>query len=223
MRIKSFALALAICGSLSTAAFASVITLGGTNLPLNTGLHSIVTSNEVTFDVAGLPAIVTSYSSVNGVETASSGACAAPPADSTKFLCVGPDVTSGTPITITLSSLINYFGFYVGSLDDYNYIDFYNGTSLKIALTGTQIATRAGIPANGNQALGYYVNVYANAGEEFDKIVLTSTSNALETDNHAFASVRTIPGSDSGVPEPGTLFTIVPAAAAFLYFRRKRA
>lgn len=222
MHIKSLALALAICGTLSSAAFASIVTLGGTEPLNNTGLHSSVTAVEVTFDVSALPLIVTSYSSLNGVESASSGACAAPPADTSKFLCVGPDETSGTPITITLSSAINYFGFYVGSLDAYNSISFFNGATQTISLSGTQLATRAGVNPDGNQSRGFYINVFASAGENFNSIRLSSTSNAFETDNHAFALVTTIPGADGNVPEPGTLFTTIPAAAAFLYFRRKR-
>jgi hypothetical protein len=206
---------------------ATVITVGGTSVA-NQGLQtSVAGATTIDFNVGNgvNPTYVEdgfTYSglSAGSIRNNSVGSCAQPPNDTSNYLCVGP--TQNSPVTATYGSLLNYFGFYVGSVDTYNFLDFYDGNTLKFSLTGSQIATRSGIAANGNQGIGVYINIYANAGEEFNKIVFTSTSNALETDNHAFGKVNTIPTVDGQVPEPGTLLTIIPAAA-FLYFRRKRA
>jgi len=210
----------------ASSSFASIITLGGTAVADQGQVSSVAGVTTVDFNTLPLstPAGI-SYTGLgaNSITSGSvSGQCAAPPGDTSNYLCVGPN--RNTPVTINLSgafALSNYFGFYVGSVDDFNFIDFYNGDTLTIALTGTQIANRAGIPPTGNQALGYYVNIYASAGEEFNKIVLRSTQNALETDNHAFGVERTVPGSDSGIPEPSTYLTLIPALG-YLVYRRKR-
>ena len=56
--------------------------------------------------------------------------------------------------------------------------------------------------ANGGQANWWanrYVNFLFTGGSGFDRIVLTSTNYAFESDNHAFGNIGT------PVPEPGTL------------------
>ena len=93
----------------------------------------------------------------------------------------------------------NYFGLYWGSLDTYNSIAFYNGGSLIGGYDGADIFP---LLANGGQtswASNRYVNFFFNSGDVFDRIVLTSTNYAFESDNHAFGNIR------KSVPEPGTL------------------
>ena len=116
---------------------------------------------------------------------------------------------------------MDYFGFYVGSLDAYNFIDLYQDNTLLVALTGTQIATIGGFPANGDQGRGIYVNIYsANSSEYFNRIVLRSTSNAFESDNHAFRAVqRGITTVASPVPEPATALLFASALLLFIYKR----
>ena len=56
--------------------------------------------------------------------------------------------------------------------------------------------------ANGGQtswASNRYVNFFFTGGNLFDRIVLTSTNYAFESDNHAFANIK------KSVPEPGTM------------------
>ena len=108
---------------------------------------------------------------------------------------------------------MDYFGFYFGSLDAYNFVDLYQNNSLVVALTGTQIASIGGFPANGDQGCGIYVNIYSNnASEYLNRVVLRSTSNAFESDNHAFRAVqRSITTLDSPVPEPASAFLLAPA------------
>lgn len=213
--------------TLTGSSFAAFVNSGGTAV-LNQGIQtSVAGATTIDFNVGGgaNPTYIEDGMTYSGLSSGSIrnnsvGSCAQPPNDTSNYLCVGP--TQNTPVTATYSSLLNYFGFYVGSLDTFNSLEFYNGSTLQFTLTGTQIADKAGISADGNQGVGRYINIYATAGEQFNKIVFKSTSNALETDNHAFGLVTNIPTVDGNIPEPGTLLTIIPAAA-FLYFRRKRA
>ena len=140
-----------------------------------------------------------------------SGVTAKPPADTSSYLTIGP--TRSASVSIAFSSTMDYFGFYFGSLDTYNFVDLYQNNSLVVALTGTQIASIGGFPSNGDQGRGIYVNIYSdNASEYFNRVVLRSTSNAFESDNHAFRAVqRSITTLDSPVPEPASAFLLAPA------------
>ena len=230
MKIFPFLSCLSLAGLLSTVCSATTfVTSGGTAL-LNNGLVNSFGATTIDFSSGTLTVptytedgvIYSGLSAGSITGSSASGECAQPPADTTSYLCVGP--SRNTPVTASFSSLINYFGFYVGSVDTYNSLKFYDGNTLKFTLTGSQIATRAGIAADGNQSVGRFINIFATTvADRFNKVEIISTSNALETDNHAFALLRDvdIPTSDGNVPEPGTFLTIIPAAA-FLYFRRKR-
>ena len=83
--------------------------------------------------------------------------------------------------TITFASAKNAFGLYWGSVDSYNTIKFYDGTTLVASYTGADIArcfrtaTRARSPRTG---------MWNSPGlHSFNKVVLGSTSNAFEIDN----------------------------------------
>ncbi len=69
-------------------------------------------------------------------------------------------------------------------------ISFYGGPGLTFiqSFTGSTLIS----PGNGDQSLGGYVNFYISGGSVAE-IVLTSTSPAFETDNHAY----------DVAPEPG--------------------
>lgn len=136
------------------------------------------------------------------------GAYAAPPSDSTPYLSVGsPGLAE--PVTIDFLAPIVYFGFYLGSPDTYNHIDFYSGGNSIGSFTGAQLIA----PGNGDQSLGGYVNFYASndgvsgcgnvagCGAPITQIKLSSEHRAaFETDNHAYAQAT---------PEPGTLCTLL--------------
>jgi hypothetical protein len=230
MKKFSAFLSLSLLGFLATVSpAATIVNSGGTPL-LNNGLVNSLGATTIDFSsgTLTLPTYTedgVTYSGLSSgsiTNTSTSGQCAQPPADTTSYLCVGP--SRNTPVTATFGSLMNYFGFYVGSVDQYNSLKFYDGNTFKFTLTGSEIATRAGIVANGNQSVGRFINIFATTvGDRFNKVEFISSSNALETDNHAFALLRDvdIPTNDGNVPEPSTFLTILPAAA-FFYFRRKR-
>ncbi|SDJ64986.1 MULTISPECIES: Npun_F0296 family exosortase-dependent surface protein [Bradyrhizobium] len=88
----------------------------------------------------------------------------------------------------------NTFGFYWGSIDPSNQIQFYSGSTLLDTLTGSNVALLASLAATGNQG-DYNANRYvqfADATGTFDKVVLTSGQNSFE-----FTNVN-------GVPEAST-------------------
>ncbi|MBM3762792.1 MAG: hypothetical protein FJW36_21415 [Acidobacteria bacterium] len=184
---------------------------GATTIDFSSGVFAAPTYTEDGMTYSGLAA--------NSIQSSSVSGCAQPPNDTTNYLCVGPVSTS--LVTATFANLLNYFGFYVGSVDTYNSIEFYNGNTKKFTLTGQEIATRAGIAANGNQSVGVYINIFADGTDKFDIVKFYSSSNSFESDNHAFSTDATVPTNNGAIPEPSTFLTIVPAAAYFFYRRKK--
>lgn len=219
MKTTSTLLLLAIASPV----LAVTINTGGTAVA-NQGLFTLVSQTmTVNFNTGMLPngSLVQYEGAATNVVTGNiSGVTAAPPNDTSAYLTIGP--TRGNTVTIRFSRMMDYFGFYVGSLDTYNFIDFYQGSSKVLGLSGTEIAKIGNFPANGDQSRGIYVNIFAsNASEEFNRIVLSSTSNALESDNHAFRAVdRTVSVVESPVPEPTTFLLLGSALLALGLSRR---
>lgn len=202
------------------------INTGGTAVA-NQGLFTLVSQTmTVNFNDGALPSmwpVIYDGVATNVVTGSISGVTAAPPNDTSAYLTIGPN--RGGTVTVRFQALMDYFGFYVGSLDDYNFVDFYRGTNFIRTFSGTQIASIGGFPADGNQGRGIYVNVYAdNSNEYFDKVVLRSTSNAMESDNHAFRAVqRTITTvSPNPVPEPGTYLAVGLGLVAIAHLAKNR-
>ena len=143
-----------------------------------------------------------------------SGQYASPAGDTTGFLTVGP--TDGTPIKISLATSANYFGFYAGSLDAFNMVQFFLDGAMVDQFTGTEINAVAfpGTATNGNQAAAQYIDYFTNT--LFNSIVYSSSSNAFETDNHAFGIA-----SPRVVPEPSSIALLGLGAIGFVARRRK--
>jgi hypothetical protein len=188
---------------------AYTITTGGSSV-LNNGQFSTVAS-AVTIDFtsnAPTTGIAQYNSATANVVTGNSSGYASPPNDTTKYFSIGPSTVSTA--TITFTSSINYFGFFAGSLDSFNSIQFFRGNSTIgytsiLTLDGTQIASQGGFAAIGDQTQGLYINIFAsNSSEIFTRIVFSSVSNAFETDNHAYrvGSTPNVP-----VPEPNPMLS----------------
>ena len=119
-----------------------------------------------------------------GIVSGSSSVTAAPyvgPApghqDTTKYLSIGGNATE----TITFTSAKNVFGLYWGSVDSYNSIKFYDGTTLVASYTGADISP---LLSNGNQG-SFASNGYVEflGLHSFNKVELSSASNAFEIEN----------------------------------------
>jgi hypothetical protein len=126
----------------------------------------------------------------------SSGNWASPPDDTSNYLTVGPGTGQSSPATISFAVLNQYFGFYAGSLDDYNSIELWQDDTLIEGFSGSDLAALAGIVPNGDQTVGTYWNIWADGiSEYFNKVVFISTSNAFETDNHASLAAVPLPAA----------------------------
>jgi len=148
-----------------------------------------------TFSASGKAGIVNGSSSV----TAAPFVGPLPGAkDTTNYLTIGANSTE----TITFASEKNAFGLYWGSLDSYNTIKFYDGTTLVASYTGDEISP---LFPTGNQG-SFSSNGYVEFSglHPFDKVVLSSSANAFEIDN---ISAGNVPAPVTGLSGPikGTL------------------
>lgn len=201
--------------SAASASFAApIVQIGGTSLSGQGQTTSKTGVTVIDFNVGSVtPTGVTiaGTSSSNLVTGSTGGLYAAPPGDTSQYLAVGP--STGTPVTITLSSAANYIGFYAASLDSYNTITFVGSTTT--TYTGEELAALAGIAGGGSQTSGAYFNIFEQ-GNDFTSVILRSSAQALELDN--FAIGRAAP---AGVPLPGTL-ALLAVAGLGLAARRKK-
>ncbi|MHB8425230.1 MAG: Npun_F0296 family exosortase-dependent surface protein [Gammaproteobacteria bacterium] len=133
------------------------------------------------------------------VQGSSSGVYAAPYLSNTNGSLFGdpsngPDTTTYLTTGIGTATLLfpgneQYMGLLWGSVDSYNTLSFYAGTTLIGSITGSNVTSLA----NGNQGINgtYYVNI--NSSTPFDKVVASSSAYAFEFDNVAFNTTRVVP------------------------------
>lgn len=191
----------------SASASASTISFGGTAVAGKGIFSSVAGATTVDFE-SGEP---TRYTG-GAVEIGNvSGQWAAPTNDATHYLATGIG-----SVTIDLASAgASYFGMYWGSLDSYNTITLFNGSSSE-SYTGSQIALRADTSGYGTESR--YVNFLADKGASYSKIVLSSTHENFETDNHAFLFRAAGPQA----PEPSTTLLLGGGGLLLAVCTRKR-
>jgi hypothetical protein len=178
-----------------------VVTAGGTIVSGENGYLTTSRTAEtvVTFDIGftSLP----SYTGGSIRQGDQVGFWLAPSDNTSNYLSVDP--LSGTPSVISApnGTLWKYFGLYWGSIDDYNSIEFWKDNTRIAYYSGSDIATLLNLR-------GGYINFDVNNNDGyFNKIILTSTQQAFESDNHAFISEFpsiTLAVAPSSVNEDGT-------------------
>jgi VCBS repeat-containing protein len=118
--------------------------------------------------------------------------------DTTNFLAIA----AGGTETITFATEHNALGLYWGSVDAYNTIAFYHGTTLIASYTGADLSP---LFADGNRT-SFSSNGYVEFSglALFDKVVFTSTSDAFEVENISAGNVPA-PHVELAAPITGTL------------------
>jgi len=133
--------------------------------------------------------------------------------DYTRYLAVSilGDARGTSPVTIDFANPLDYFGLYWGTPSANNTISFFNGNTLLQSFTGDALYSI--VPSTG----AAYANFFAEAGESFNKVVLSEISVAFESDNHAYK----VAASES-VPEPVTSLTAFASVVAGVLMKRQQ-
>ena len=133
--------------------------------------------------------------------------------DNTRYLAVSTfgDARGNTPVTIAFANPLDYFGLYWGTPSENNTLSFFNGNTLLQSFTGDAIVS--GITPSG----AVYANFFAQPGESFNKVVLSDSSFAFESDNHAYK----VAASES-VPEPLTSLTAFASVVTGVLMKRQQ-
>ena len=196
-----------LAASIPSASFATTITFGGTSVTGQGIVSSVAGVTTVDFNSGALPA---NYSGGSVVSGSVSNVYLSPTDDTSFYTTTG----TGSTVINLASTPATYFGLYWGSIDAYNTITF-SGTTGTESYTGTQIAALDGLTPDGNTSI--YVNFAEAKGASWNKITLSSTQNAFETDNHAFITAT---------PEPSTALLLGTGGlllVAGFGFRRRHA
>lgn len=183
-------------------------------LQVNSGpFSSYADAKTVTFDdgTANDPNGFVTYSNItsNIVQGSVSSQYASPYGDNTKFLTIAPvgsNVAGDTGlVNIKFKEAVNYFGFYAGSLDSYNFVDIYKGNQLLKTFSGADVPTAIANGSWTSTEANMFINLVADTGETFDRVVMRSDGVAFETDNHAYRL--------ASVPEPSAMLGVLAIGA----------
>jgi hypothetical protein len=196
-------------------------------MQVNSGpFSSYADAKTVTFDdgTANDPNGFVTYSNIttNIVQGSVSGQYASPYGDNTKFLTIAPvgsNVAGASGfVNINFKEAVNYFGFYAGSLDSYNFVDIYKGNQLLKAFSGADVPTAIANGSWTSSQANMFINLVADTGETFDRVVMRSNGIAFETDNHAYRL------ANQSVPEPNAMLGVLAISACGLmsYFKRSQ-
>lgn len=126
--------------------------------------------------------------------------------------------------TAANGQFLNYFGLYYGSIDRYNLIEFLRADNSVIDFVSGDVLMSSPVfagcqPGDQNAACSnQYVNVFLDAGDEFQRVRFSTWGIAVEVDNIA-VGWNTTP---TDIPEPASLALIGVSLAALGFSRRRK-
>ncbi len=131
------------------------------------------------------------------------------------WLTVPNPISHGSAM-FTLDANYDYFGLFWGSLDTYNSIEFFDGS--------TSLATFSGgffmppLQADGGQGdwdSNRYINFMFTDGMTYNSVKLLSNGFAFESDNHAYGNI-------SPVPAPAAVWLFGTGLIGLVGFAKRR-
>lgn len=125
----------------------------------------------------------------------------------------GAVVGAAAEIVLPGSGGYTYFGLLWGSVDTYNTLSFYNGTTLIGSITGSDVIASP----IGDQGVNGTVYVNITSTVLFTRVVATSSQYAFEFDNIAFAR-----DNPFNVPAPAALGVFGVALLGLAWATRRR-
>jgi len=215
-KLSALIMGAAVCTVISAPADAIMLTFGGTPVAGQGEFSSVPGVTTVDFE-SGAPTSGLAIYSAPGpgpaVISGNSGSSIISADDYTKYLAVSilGDTKGTSPVTIAFANPLDYFGLYWGTPSSNNTISFFNGDTLLQSFSGDAVI--GGITPNA----AVYANFFAEPGESFNKVVLSDSSIAFESDNHAYKVV-----ASESVPEPVTSLTAFASVVAGVLMKRQQ-
>jgi len=206
----------AVFTAISAPADAIMLTFGGTPVAGQGQFSSVPGVTTIDFESGAPSSGFAIYSAPGSGPAVVSGNTASSSIwldDNSRYLAVSVlgDARGTTPVTIAFANPLDYFGLYWGTPSSNNTISFFNGDTLLQSFSGDAVI--GGVTPNA----AVYANFFAEPGESFNKVVLSDSSVAFETDNHAYK----VAASES-VPEPASSFSVLAGVVAGAVVKRKQ-
>jgi hypothetical protein len=215
-KLSALIMGAAVFTVISDPADAIMLTFGGTPVAGQGQFSSVPGVTTVDFE-SGAPTSGLAIYSAPGpgpaVVSGNSGSSIISADDYSRYLAVSilGDARGTSPVTIDFANPLDYFGLYWGTPSTNNTISFFNGDTLVQSFSGDAVVGSV------TPSAAVYVNFFAEPGESFNKVVLSDSSIAFESDNHAYKVDDSTP-----VPEPASSLSVFAGVVAAALVKRKQ-